>query len=197
MFSRLSVWQMARRIGARTSESFGQRSNAMKRNGMYALDFHGPALVGGDLTYLGGARYLNRVVALCFLPHAGLLSAGEIDRHAAQFNEVGATLLIVNSGVHPLHRLWIGQPDKPNTPVLEDACGRLHRLFGVAMRERSARCHTFMIERSGILRLRVTHDFVDNDLETLRKIAGSTNIRSAAAEPDHEVIPNKADCVPV
>jgi alkyl hydroperoxide reductase subunit AhpC len=169
----------------------------MKRNGMYALDFHGPALVGGDLTYLSGTRYLNRVVALCFLPHVGLLSAGEIDRHAARFDEIGATFLIVNSGVHPLHRLWIGQPDKPNTLVLEDVCGRLHRLFGVAARELSIRCHTFMIDRSGILRLRVTHDFVDRDMETLRKIAGLTDIQRANAEPDREAVTNKVEYVSV
>ena len=168
----------------------------MKRNGMRALDFHGTALVGGVLTYLNGTRYMNRVVALCFLPYVGLLSAGEIDRHAARFDKVGATLLIVSSG-GPLHRLWIGHQDKPNTPVLEDLCGRLHRLFGVAAREQSARCHTFMIDRNGILRLRVTHDFVDNDLETLRKVVGLTDIRSANAEPDDEVIPKKADYVPV
>jgi hypothetical protein len=196
-FGRLSVGQMARQIGARTSESFKQRSNAMKRNGMYALDFHGPALVGGELTYLGGARYFNRVVALCFLPYVGLLSAGEIDRHAERFDEVGATLLIVNSGVRPLHRLWIGQPDKPNTPVLENLCGRLHRLFGVVTREGSVRCHTFMIDWKGVLRLRVTHDFSDNDLETLRKIVGLTDIHRANAESDHEVAMNKADSVPV
>ena len=169
----------------------------MKRNGMHALDFHGPALVEGRLTYLRGTRYMNRVVALCFLPYVGLLSADEIDRHAARFEEVGATLLIVSSGVRPLDRLWIGQPVKPNTPVLSDLCGRLHRSFGVAAAERSVRCHTFMIDRKGILRLRVTHDFVDRDLETLRKIIGLTGIRRAAAEPDHEAIPNKTDCVSV
>lgn len=169
----------------------------MKRNGMYALDFQGPAMVEGQSTYLRGARYVNRVVALCFLPYVGLLSADEIDQHAVQFEEAGATLLIVSSGGRPLHRLWIEQQNKPNTPVLGDLCGRLHRLFGVATAERSARCHTFMIDRKGILRLRVTHDFVDNDLETLRKIIGLTGIRRAAAEPDHEAIPNKADCVSV
>jgi peroxiredoxin len=168
----------------------------MKRNGMHALDFHGPALVEGHLTYLRGTRYVNRIVALCFLPYAGLLSADEIDRHAAQFEEVGATLLIVSSGVRPLDRLWIGQPVKPNTPVLADLCGRLHRSFGVAAVERTARCHTFMIDRSGILRLRVTHDFVDRDLKTLRKIVGLTDIHRAA-ESDHEAATNKAEYVSV
>jgi hypothetical protein len=161
----------------------------MNRNGMHALNFHGPALVEGHLTYLRGTRYVNRVVALCFLPYVGLLSADEIDRHAARFEEVGATLLIVSSGVRPLDRLWFGQPVKPNTPVLADLCGRLHRSFGVVA--------AFMIDRKGILRLRVTHDFVDRDLETLRKIVGLTDIQRANAEPDHEAAMNKAEYVPV
>jgi alkyl hydroperoxide reductase subunit AhpC len=169
----------------------------MKRNGMHALDFHGPALVDGHLTYLRGTRYVNRVVALCFLPYVGLLSADEIDRYAARFDEIGATLLIVSSSVRPLDRLWIGQLDKPNTPILADLCGRIHRSFGVAATERSARCHTFMIDRKGILRLRVAHDFVDRDLETLRKIVGLTDIHRANDEPDHEAATNKAEYVPV
>ena len=169
----------------------------MKRNGMHALDFHGPALVEGHLTYLRAMRYTNRVVALCFLPYAGLLSAEEIDRHAARFEEVGATLLIVSSGVRPLDRLWNGQPVKPNTPVLADLCGRLHRLFGVVAAERSARCHTFMIDQKGLLRLRVTHDFVDRNLETLRKIVGLTDIHRANVEDNREAATNKAEYVPM
>lgn len=165
----------------------------MKRNGMYALDFHGPALVGGALTYLRGMRYVNSIVALCFLPYAGLLSPGEIDRQAARFEEIGATLLIVSS--RPLHRLWIGQPGKPNTPVMADLCGQLHRAFGVAATERSARCHTFMIDRKGVLQLRVTHDFVDGDLETLRKIVGLTDVRRAIAESGDEMATNDAEPV--
>lgn len=169
----------------------------MKRNGMHALDFQGPALVEGHLTYLRGAQYVNKVVALCFLPYVGLLSAGEIDRHAVRFGEVGATLLIVNSGAHPLHRLWVGQLFKPNTPIFTDINGRLHRSFGVPTVERPARCHTLMIDRKGILRLRVAHDFVDGDLETLRKIVGLTANHRANAEPDYEMAANKAQYVPV
>ena len=45
----------------------------MKRNGMHALDFYGPALAGGEVTYLHGSRYVNRVVALCFAPYVSLL----------------------------------------------------------------------------------------------------------------------------
>ena len=81
----------------------------MKRNGMQALDFHGPALVRGDLTYLHGARYVHKVVALCFLPSAGLVPAALIDRHAEGFQGVDAALVMVASGARLLHRLWIGR----------------------------------------------------------------------------------------
>jgi alkyl hydroperoxide reductase subunit AhpC len=73
----------------------------------------------------------------------------------------------------------------PNTSVLADLCGRRHRSFGVMAAERSARCHTFLIDRKGILRLRVTHNFVDRDMKTLCKIVGLTDIRKADTEPEH------------
>ena len=164
----------------------------MKRNGMHALDFQGPALVGGGVTYLRGTRYVDRVVALCFLPYVSLLPAGEIDRYAARLDEVGATLLIVSSGVRSLDRLWLRYPDKPNTPVLADLCGRLHRSFGLVPAERTSRCHTFLIDRNGLLRLRFTHDFVDRDMKTLCKIVGLTDIRIADTEPEH-----RSEYVPV
>jgi alkyl hydroperoxide reductase subunit AhpC len=125
------------------------------------------------------------------VPYVSLLPAEEIERHAARLDEVGATLLIVSSAVRSLDRLWLWHPDKPNTPVLADLCGRLHRSFGVAV-ERSVRCHTFLIDRKGILRLRVTHDFVDRDMETLCKIVGMTDIHKANTEPEH-----RSEYVPV
>jgi alkyl hydroperoxide reductase subunit AhpC len=157
----------------------------MKRNGMPALDFHGPALAGGEVTYLHGTHYVNRVVALCFVPYVSFLPAEEVDRQAARLEEVGATLLVVSSGVRSLDRLLLWHPDKPITPVLADLCGRLHRSFGVMAAKRSARCHTFLIDRKGILRLRVTHDFVDRDMKTLCKIVELTDIHKADTEPEH------------
>lgn len=151
----------------------------MKRNGMQVLDFHAPALVGRQLTYLSGKQFVGRLVALCFLPYTGYVAAEALDRHAERFQRIDATLLIVSSGVRPFHRLWIDYWEKPWLPVLVDPCGRLHRSFGVAVAEPSPRCHTFVIDREGILRLRVTHDFVDGDLEVLRKIMGVDPIQAA------------------
>lgn len=151
----------------------------MKRNGMHALDFHGPALVGGDLTYLHGTRYVNRVVALCFLPYPGHVPAEIIDGQAQQFSDLDVVFLIVASGARPLHRLWISQGDKPLTPVLADPCGRLHRLFGVAVAEPAQRCQTFVIDRTGVLRLRVSHDFIEHDLTVLQELIGGSQRRVA------------------
>lgn len=152
----------------------------MKRNGMYALDFHGPALVGGRLTYLRGSQFANRVVALCFLPPGRRVSAERIDRQAHQFGEIGADLVLVTAGAQALHRWWPGERGQPVTPILADICGRLHRSFGVPLNEPVQRCQTFVIDRAGILRLRVNHDFIWQDFTVLGGTIAAT--RHAAAQ---------------
>ncbi|MEC4890057.1 MAG: redoxin domain-containing protein [Nitrospira sp.] len=132
----------------------------MKQTGTYALDFQGPALIGDRLTYLRGAQYADTVVALCFPPDARLISAEKIDWQAHRLQELGAALLIVCSSAYPLRRLWADQRNTLATPVLADLCGRIRRSFGVAVAEEAQRCHTFVIDRMGILRLRVNHDFI-------------------------------------
>ena len=85
----------------------------------------------------------------------------------------GYHLVIVSSGVRSLHRLWADEPAQPRTAVLGDLCGRLHRSFGVRMSKSSVWCHTFIIDGEGILRLRLTHHFVERDLDTLRQMTAS------------------------
>jgi len=91
----------------------------MKWNSVYALDFQAPALMGEQLTYLRGRQFMGHLVVRCFLPYAGLLSVEAMDRHAARFLEIDATLLIVSSGGRPLHRLWIDE-----SPPLDTRVGR-------------------------------------------------------------------------
>jgi len=71
--------------------------------------------------------------------------------------------------------------------VLADPCGRLHRSFGVAVSEPSLNCHTSIINREGILGLRVSHNFIDHDLKALRKIVGVDRVHTT----DHAA--NKED----
>jgi hypothetical protein len=149
----------------------------MNRNGMPILKFHGPALIGGVLAYFRGTRYVDDVVALCFVPYVGHLSGHMIDSQAQRFEDVGAALLIVVSGPLSLRQLWIGQRDKPVTPILADPCGRLHRSFAVAVQEPAQQCHTFVIDGTGIVRLRLSHDFVEHDLTILQEVIGSSQGR--------------------
>lgn len=151
----------------------------MKRNQAHALTFSGPALVKGELTYLDSACYANRVVVLCFLPSIGLVPAGLIDRQAERFREIGAALVMVASGARPFHRVWIGHQEKPLLPVLADPCGRLHRTFGVVAADPARRCHTFVIDRTGVLRLRVSHDFMEHDLTVLQELIRASECAAA------------------
>ncbi|BCA56635.1 peroxiredoxin [Nitrospira sp. KM1] len=144
----------------------------MKQNGSYVLNFRGPALVGQQLTFVHGKQFEGRTMALCFLPYAGLIAPDKADHASEQFEFVGTTLVIVVSGAYPMHRLWSPHSEKPRTTILADPCGRLHRSFGVMDSQPSSRCRTFLIDREGILRLRVTHDFIEQDLEAIRTIAG-------------------------
>lgn len=168
----------------------------MKQNGMYALDFHGPALMGGDLTYLHARRYADRIVALCFLPDVSRVSVKMIDRLAQRFEDLDVALLFVASGARPLHRMWIGQPNKPSTPVLADPCGRLHRSFGVAIASPSRRCHSFVIDGSGVLRLCVSHDCTERDLTLLLDLIVSSRSHKKTWGPDEtKSVSGRAACM--
>lgn len=154
----------------------------MARTHLRAADLDGPALVEGALTYLRGVRYAERAVALCFLPYPGLLPVEMIDRQAREFDEIDTALLIVASGARPLHRLWAARGDKPRAPVLGDVGGRLHRALRVAIVEPALRCHTIVVDRTGVLRLRVSHDFVEHDLAVLRETIDAAHRFAADAD---------------
>ena len=79
----------------------------MRRNGMYVLDFQAPALVGRQLPYLRATQFAGQLVALYFLPYAGIVAIETLDHQAERFQRIDATLLIVSSSTHPFHRMWI------------------------------------------------------------------------------------------
>ena len=47
---------------------------------------------------------------------------------------------------------------------------RLHRAFGVASAQTQVRCQTFLIDRAGLLRFHLIHDFTDRGLSALQEI---------------------------
>lgn len=142
----------------------------MKRIGAPSLNFRAPALVAGTLTYLGSTQFIGRWTALCFLPYVGIVEPDWLDDQADRLAQTDTTLLIVSSGTRPLHRVWIDRPTTARTPLLYDPLGRLHRSFGVAPAQIPVRCQTFLIDRAGILRFHLVHDFTDHGLSALQEI---------------------------
>ena len=78
----------------------------MRRNGMYVLDFQSSALVGRQLTYLRATQFAGQLMALCFLPYAGVVACETFDHQAERFQRIDATMLIVSSSALPFHRKW-------------------------------------------------------------------------------------------
>lgn len=153
----------------------------MKQTRLRARELDGPALVERTLVYLRGSTYAKRTVALCFLPYPEVVSGEMIDRYAQDFRDIEVALLMVASAAGPLHRLWMGREGKPRTPVLADAGGRLHRAFRMGVVVPNSRCHTVVFDRTGVLRLRISHDFLEHDLTMLRNIINAMQ-RDASVE---------------
>ena len=132
--------------------------------------FRTPALVDVRLTYLSSIQFIGHWIAVCFLPYVGIVKPNFLDRQADHLDRIDTTLLIVSSGTRPLHRLWFDRPTTPRTPLLYDPLNRLHRAFGVTPSQIQVRCQTFLIDRAGLLRFHLVHDFTDRGLAALQEI---------------------------
>lgn len=142
----------------------------MQRIGNPSPSFRAPALVAGTLTYLDSKQFTGRWTALCFLPYVGIVEPDFLDHQAENLDRIDTTLLIVSSGTRPLHRVWMDRPTKPCTPLLYDPLSRLHRSFGVAPAQIPVRCQTFLIDRAGLFRFHLIHDFTDRGLSAVQEI---------------------------
>jgi alkyl hydroperoxide reductase subunit AhpC len=142
----------------------------MEKIGKPSPSFRAPALVAGTLTYLGSTQFIGHWTALCFLPYVGIVEPDFLDHQADHLDRIDTTLLIVSSGTRPLHRLWLDRPATARTPLLYDPLCRLHRSFGVPPAQIPVRCQTFLIDRAGILRFHLVHDFTKRGLGALHEI---------------------------
>lgn len=140
--------------------------------------FRTPALMAGRLTYLDSAQLIGRWTAICFLPYVGIVEPAFFDHQADRFDRLDTTLLIVSSGTRPLDRVWIDRQTKPRAPLLYDPLWRLHRAFGVVPRQTPVRCQTFLIDRAGLLRYHLVHDFTDHGLSALQEIVTLSQARA-------------------
>lgn len=160
----------------------------MYQIGQRTFPFRTPALIDRQLTYLSSTQFAGRWTALCFLPYVGIVEPDFLDHQADHLGQIDTTLLIVSSGTRPLHRVWLDQPTTARTPLLYDPLGRLHRSFGVAPAQIPVRCQTFLIDRAGLLRFHLVHDFTDRGLDALHEIVTLSQTRDTIADAREEVM---------
>ena len=142
----------------------------MQHIGKPAPSFLAPTLVAGTLTYLDSTQFAGRWMALCFLPYMGIVKPNFLDHQTDNLDRIDTTLLIVSSGTRPLHRVWLDHPTTPRTPLLYDPLSRLHWSFDAPPAQIPVRCQTFLIDRAGLLRFHLIHDFTDRGLSALQEI---------------------------
>lgn len=162
----------------------------MKRIGAPSPSFRAPALVEGRLTYLGSTQFAGRWTALCFLPYVGIVEPDFLDHQADNLDRIDTTLLIVSSGTRPLHRVWLDRPATARTPLLYDPLCRLHRSFGVPPAQIPVRCQTFLIDRAGILRFHLVHDFTERGLGALHEIVTLSQSQDTGGVAARDTIAN-------
>jgi len=102
-----------------------------------------------------------------------------LDHQADNLDRIDTTLLIVSSGTRPLHRVWLDHPTTPRTPLLYDPLSRLHWSFGVPPAQIPVRCQTFLIDRAGLLRFHLIHDFTERGLAALQEILTMSHIKDS------------------
>jgi alkyl hydroperoxide reductase subunit AhpC len=92
-----------------------------------------------------------------------------IDLHNDDFRREGAILLALCPNAPIFHASWIRQTPYLRIPILTDPLFRLHRLLGISRESFHGRCCSVLIDPSGVLRFRHTHDFNGRGMKSLKE----------------------------
>jgi Peroxiredoxin len=128
-----------------------------------------PAFTQGALTLFDFSGYRNHWVAMSSMPNFGLLEATLLDLHSDGFGHEGALLLALCPNAPVFHAAWIRQAPYIRIPMLIDPLSRLHRLLGISRESFYGRCRSVLIDPSGVLRFRLTHDFNGRGIKSLKE----------------------------
>lgn len=128
-----------------------------------------PAVTQGALTLFDFSGYRNHWLALCSVPDLGQPQATLLDRHSDNFEREGAILLALCPNAPALHASCIRQTSHVRIPMLADPLSRLHRLFDISREPFQGRCCSVLIDPSGVLRFRLTHDFNGRGMKSLKE----------------------------
>ncbi|MCC2640401.1 MAG: hypothetical protein K0S45_814 [Nitrospira sp.] len=153
-----------------------------------------PAFTEGALTLFDFAGYRSHWLAMCCMPSLGLLEAELLECHSDGFRSEGAILLALCPSATVFPARLTSQTSYIRTPMLADPLSRLHRLFGI-LRE-ATQCCSILIDPSGVLSFRLTHDFNRHGMESLQKALVANRCQSPPLLHESHIPVSKGALIP-
>jgi hypothetical protein len=128
------------------------------RIGDKVLPFRVSILRNGDVQYVDSDHWKGQWWVLCFL--ATLSDSLFRPSQADNLTRLGFPLYIVAPESDPCLSSIVSS--EVGFTMLADPAGLVHRRFGV-LRARRSKCHTFLLDPAGIVRVQLIHDARDID----------------------------------
>lgn len=128
-----------------------------------------PAFTQGALTLFDFSQYNGHWLTLCGVSAFGPPEATLLDRYKDDFGRCGAILLTLCPNAPTFHAPWIPQTPTLRIPVLADPLSRLHRLLNLSRESPQGRCCSVLIDPTGIVRTRLTHQLDEAGMNGLKE----------------------------
>jgi len=164
--------------------------------GQLAPRFRVPALVKGEVFYLGSNSFGDHPIALCFLPTLGMVECAVLERQASTFEREKTNFLGVVSEAFFFSGPWQHVIWPQGLTLLSDPLGRLARAYNVRSNQGHGRCHSFVIDPEGILRYHLVHDLNGRGMGALLEILRACRSgKTPQSDAPHSVIQDRDERV--
>ncbi len=142
----------------------------VRRIGQQALTFRFPAVIEGQVSYIGPDEFLGRWFFLSFVPTLERSDNVLWNRQGKELAKLGTALLLVPSERQTSIRRRSLVPEHMHFLVAEDPLSRLQRLYGGSMTQSVGRGRTFLVDPSGSLRFHLVHSLTDQGMKVLVEV---------------------------
>ncbi|MBX3300954.1 MAG: redoxin domain-containing protein [Nitrospira sp.] len=142
----------------------------VRRIGQKALTFRFPAVVDGEVSYIGPKEFLGQWLVLSFVPALGESEIMLWNRHGQELAELGVALLLVPPEAQTLHGKQSFCTQHMHFVVAGDPMRRLQRLYGGPTTQSPGRGRTFLIDPDGLLRFHLVHSLTERGMGVLTEL---------------------------
>lgn len=142
----------------------------MRRIGQKALTFQFPAVIDGEVSYIGPEEFLGRWLFLSFVPTFEKSDNSLWNRQGKELAKLGAALLVVPSETQMGKRRRSASLEHMYFTVVGDPLSRLQRLYGGSTTQSAGRGRTFLVDPAGSLRFHLVHSLTDQGMRILTEV---------------------------